>query len=682
MGRTVKKQSTELTPSQQKRREELREYASKDFPWFAENFLRIMDRDNPAGPKIVPFKLNPCQRELHNLIERIKAFNLRRTRAMNAIDSRIPASEFPVEVAVLKARKGGVSTMLRARQFWRAETTPHLRAIVMAHEKKSARTIKKIGDTFHYQWPNPETSGTTLVDPKTGEPAPDIRIPINRLADDIMEWDPKHGSSMVVQTAGSQKGTSRGDTYHFVHVSEHAHYPSSDEVSATLNARVPYHETYYESTANGEGGEFYETWKHGIDIDEAERRLDAGEPMPATWNGAFRFFWPWWKDPGYRVPLGPGERELIDATLSEREQEMRSLYGVDHEQLNFRRKKLTGECTKQSKMAPEDYWEQEYPSCPEDAFVAAGEAVFDRKILSKMAREAEALQPRTFFPHRISENQWDLRPTNATNANVWIYEAPRTGAMYVIGVDAATGKPGGDWSVISVFDRVDGTIAVEVARVRSKIPPAPLGELAIYLAQMYNNAFIVPESNPPGNTTCQRIFDLRYPHVYIRKDVDLIANIGPSNDAFRFGFWQSQNSRSKLVEHGQLLLMDRQVILRTPAAIHEWKVFAKIARTANSAVKPQAPDGENDDCVMADLLALHGAFVPTAGAPPIFVQEERPAIGMPTVLSEEDERNHIHALVEKVKKEAEKKTLRQMRLEEQRFSQSLRSAGRTGSPFS
>lgn len=55
-----------------------------------------------------------------------------------------------------------------------------------------------------------------------------------------------------------------------------------------------------------------------------------------------------------------------------------------------------------------------------------------------------------------------------------------------MGVDAAEGLENGDWSVISIFDRTNGTKMVEVARVRSKTPARELGEMANFLGWMYN----------------------------------------------------------------------------------------------------------------------------------------------------------------------------------------------------
>lgn len=653
MGRTVKaSKPEELTPDQQAHRDEIRARLSGDFRSFAEAYLRIMDRDNPRGPQIIPFAFNACQRELDTLINRIKAFNIARTQATRAMDGRTEVSDLPVEVVAVKARKGGVSTYLRARQFWRSEFTPHLRSIVMAHEKKSSRTIAKIGVTFHTMWPKRVYDDTKKRD------VPDIRIPIRRLSDDNMEWESEHGSSMVVQTAGSKQGTSRGDTYHFAHFSEYAHYPASDEVAATLNARVPYHETYYESTANGEGGEFYELARHSITIEEAEERLARGEAMPETWNGAFLFFWPWWKDPGYRLPLGPGEESMIRDSLSEREEELIELYDVDFEQLKFRRQKLRGECTKQSKMAPEDYWEQEYPSCLEDAFVAAGDEVFDRRRLSKMGKMAEDGRPLTYRPMRVSENNWVMREAVPSNATMWVFEPPRKGGKYVIGVDTAQGLKHGDWSVITVFDRTDGTVAIEVCRVRAKIQPSPLGELAVQIAMVYNDAFIVPEKNPPGNATCERIFNLGYTNVYIHKNPDLISSHVVVNSFF-YGFDTKGKSRANLVDNGVRYMLDDMVVLRSPEAIQEWKIFSKIDG------KAQAPEGECDDCVMADLLALHGAFVREAGAPPIFVANERPKVETPSWITNEDTKAEFQKLVEEKKKRDEMRTMRQRRLAEQ-----------------
>ena len=55
------------------------------------------------------------------------------------------------------------------------------------------------------------------------------------------------------------------------------------------------------------------------------------------------------------------------------------------------------------------------------------------------------------------------------NANFWIYERPKPGRFYCAGIDVAQGLATGDWSVIMVYDRTDGTFYREARSLGS--PP-------------------------------------------------------------------------------------------------------------------------------------------------------------------------------------------------------------------
>lgn len=584
--------------------DEQREIWAKDFELFARERLTVLDRDHPGGPRYIPFVFNDLQKALHACIEKVREFNRLRTTYANARDPNIQISDLPIHLVVLKARKGGCSTYLTARAFWKGEFGDGEKGLIMAHEKPAAQNIASLIAPCHYGWKD-----TNLC----------TRRKITRFSGDAIVWHPQYGSQITVKTAGSRVGSSRSYTYTFVHISEEAHFPASDEVSAALNAATPFSERYEESTANGEGNLFHESWRRAMYVEDAIERLQSGRAFPPDWNGKFRFFWAWHSDKGYSRALMPGERERIEASLDDREQELISQFGVSYEQLAWRRSKIAGDCSDQGSMEPVDYFAQEFPSTPEEAFVAKGKTVFDQKRLQRM-REAgeqnlESGAVEMFRLRRLSEGaDFDLVPVKShKSASFFRYEMPNPMEQYIIGGDAAEGLEHGDWSTCTIWARRDGTHTEEVARFIAKIGAEELGEVMVWLAKQYNNAFLIPEGRYPGNATCNRIVSLDYFNIYQRKNPDKVGEQA-EQEAFLLGFitaaGKKGNSKALIVELAVRMLRDSKILLRTPEAIRQWKIFQQLDGGYS------APDGENDDCVMADLFAIYAQFTP--GVAPYF----------------------------------------------------------------
>lgn len=571
----------------------------EDFRLFARERLTVLDRDHPNGSRFISFVFNPLQDALHKTIEKIEEFNLLRTKLANDEDGETEITSYPVHLVILKARKGGCSTYLVGRNFWRGEHHDGHKGLIMAHEKPAAQNIAQIISPFHYAWNDPDGIGT--------------RRQITRITGDLVVWHPRYQSQIITKTAGNKKGSSRSYTYNFLHISEEAHFDASDEVSSALNASVMYAEKYEESTAAGEGNIFYESWRRAISVEDALDRLRTGRPMPPTWNKKFRFFWAWHQDPGYRRALMPGEGALITKTMDEEEKYLVEAYGCTLEQLAWRRDKIAGDCSDQAEMDPLDYFHQEYPSDPDEAFVSKGKTVFAQKRLKSMRDageiEMDSGNVEMFRLRRESEGaDFSMAVTkNQSAATFFIFERPRPGMQYIMGGDAAEGLSHGDWSTTSVWARCDGQFFEEVARFVGKVGAEELGEIMVWCAKMYNDAFLIPEGRYPGNATCARIINLGYNNIYMRKNPDKVGEQGEP-ESFFVGFMTAAgkkgNAKALIVELAVRMLRDGKILLRHPEACRQWKIFQQIDGGYG------APEGDNDDMVMSDLFAIFAQFTP------------------------------------------------------------------------
>jgi hypothetical protein len=166
----------------------------------------------------------------------------------------------------------------------------------------------------------------------------------------------------MVATAGGD-GIARGETVTHVHLSEVAFWPTAtaaDNLNALLQAIPNTRDTevYVESTANGMNGVFYDLWMGAVN----------------GTNGFIAFFSPWFDSPEYREPVP----EKFERTYEE--QELADLYGLDNEQLMFRRQKIA--------QNGREAFQQEYPSNADEAFIASGRPVFNPEQIQEWLRNA------------------------------------------------------------------------------------------------------------------------------------------------------------------------------------------------------------------------------------------------------------------------------------------------------
>lgn len=568
-----------------------------DHEGFCARRLDIIDRSSPDGASYIPFVWNNAQMEMERVRNMVKQFNiLRSTMLKERHGSTIPITPLPIHMVCLKARKVGCSTWLASKNLHLCEFVPGTSSMVMAHRKDAV--VFDILQAFIHRYRDDEL--------KTGQH-------IRYKSQNMIGWDRDHGSRIVMKTAGAKRGSSRSATYHFMHLSEEAWFPRSDEAAAALNAKVKYSEVWEESTANGHGDMFHTSWRNALWVEDAIDLLINGEDLPIAWNGKFRFFWPWYRDDQYRSPILEFEAENIRRTLSPREKFLIDL-GIDLEQLKFRRQKIATECAMQQAMPPEDYFDQEYPTTPDDAFVSQGINVFSGRAIGEL--ELKDRKGEYYRIERLDEMDFSIIPvTSELGANYFRYHEPMAGHQYVIGVDTAEGLTEGDWSVVSVWDRMKGDTAKEVARYRGKHDPEDLAEIAYWLSQIYNDAFIIPEWNPPGNATCIKLHKLGAQNVYHTTNEERVTDrVDPEH--FTIGFRTSKHTKAMIVSVCQVQMREGKIDLKNTQALEEWRAY----RNVNGST--EAPVGMNDDCVMADAMALWAHFTPGVTTPMIWSDEE------------------------------------------------------------
>jgi hypothetical protein len=289
-----------LTSKDLKRRLYLRD----NMPYYAAEFLYIRTKSG----EITPFVLNTAQKHIHESIEKQKT------------------ETGKVRALILKGRQQGCSTYVGARFYHHTTHYRGIRTFILTHEQEATQNLFNMVERYHqYMHPN--------LKPSTGAS--------NRkeLIFDGLD------SGYRLGTAGT-KGVGRSATIQLFHGSEVAFWPHADTHVAGILQAVPDKagtEVILESTANGLGNYFHQTWQ--------QAEVGANDYIP--------IFIPWYWQDEYRTPLP------ADFELTEEEEKFKRIYSLKDEQILWRRKKII-------ELKDPLLFKQEYPSNPDEAFQTTG----------------------------------------------------------------------------------------------------------------------------------------------------------------------------------------------------------------------------------------------------------------------------------------------------------------------
>lgn len=281
----------------------------EDFPLYSRNHLKIRSKEGT----IVPLVLNYAQEKLHAQIERQRMSTGR------------------VRMLILKARQQGFSTYVGGRFYHHTTRFSGKATFILSHEADTTEKLFQIVERYHKNCPDAAKMQTDVANRR--------RMVFSGI-----------NSEYFVGTAGNEN-VGRGGTIQYLHASEAAFYPDGDGFSKGLLQSVPDlpgTEVIIESTANGMDALFYRMC------------MDA-----QNGKGDFElFFSPWFWQLEYRKEVPE------DFVLTLEEDKIKELYGLDNEQIYWRRNKIEGAFKGDVKS-----FMQEYPANVEEAFVSSGDSL-------------------------------------------------------------------------------------------------------------------------------------------------------------------------------------------------------------------------------------------------------------------------------------------------------------------
>ena len=184
--------------------------------------------------------------------------------------------------------------------------------------------------------------------------------------------------------------------------------------------------------------------------------------------------------------------------------------GLDHEQLAWRRWAIENNCG-----GDVELFRQEYPACPEEAFLSTGSCIFDKAAL--MAR-LQALEPplrRVRFEYAERGGLLTLVGAVDDKAGpVLIYREPEPGKPYVLGGDTA-----GDGSDNFTGQVLDNTTGGQVAVLKQPFDEDEYARQMMCLGYFYNTALLGIEANF-STFPIKECTRLGYPRQYAREVTD------------------------------------------------------------------------------------------------------------------------------------------------------------------
>ncbi|MGH9197745.1 MAG: hypothetical protein ACRD1T_18630, partial [Acidimicrobiia bacterium] len=360
----------------------------------------------------------------------------------------------PVRAIILKARQIGASTAVRAINFNHSFQTSHARSVVIADESDTSEHLLNIDKLFWSSWPF----------------APLFTIKYD--ARDEMTWR-ETGSSVKIGTARNTR-FGRGRTISFLHGSEVGFWDKPSKLMTGLRQAIPNRPGTYiflESTAHGVGNYFHSTWQAALSGDV--------EYVP--------LFFTWWKHYEYCASYA-GIRNLRLVKLSEEERILRAL-GVSDDHLLWRRWAIPNLLN-----GDEEAFHQEYPSTPEEAFIASGTNVFPESELQVCYR------PEPGAHVTLNHTGRGIETISNRFGECIIYRRPgsRTRNDYIVAGDAKRDVKRGDYAAIQVLNR---TTFEQVAVWHGRCHPYKLAQEIAKLGYYFHTALATVETNGPGQLT-------------------------------------------------------------------------------------------------------------------------------------------------------------------------------------
>lgn len=496
---------------------------------YIENYIKIRDKKN----NIVSLVLNEPQLKYYNVIK-----EMYRKRK-------------PIRIIILKARQMGFSTETEAIIFKNVVTHHNYNAGIVAHKEDSTTNLFNMSKRMLEYLPE------------------DIKPEQKKSNAKELVFNNDQGtgldSRIKCMTAGG-KGIGRSDTFTALHLSELAFWEGDKKATMTglLQAvpNTPDSMIIIESTANG-----YEYFKEMWD------RAVAGKsdfyPLFIGWNELKEYCMPY-----------------TGFDLTQEERELKEQYNLTLEQLTWRRWCIQNNCS-----GDINQFKQEYPICPEEAFLSTGNCYFNKEnIINRINTAPEPLVRGKFTCYYDGIRIRNQKFLEQEEGNIKIYEYPEKRVPYVLGGDTA--GEGSDYFTAHVINNITGK---QVAVLKQQYNEIEYVKQVYCLGMFYNCALVGLENNFSTYPT-QKLMELNYPNQYVRKKEDQYNNKYEKS----YGFKTTSITRPYILGLLQEIIHNNTDVIQDKETLREMLTFI-----VNDKGKAEAEEGYHDDLVMALAISYY-----------------------------------------------------------------------------
>lgn len=389
-----------------------------------------------------------------------------------------------------------------------------------------------------------------------------------------------NGSSITCMTAGN-KDCGRGATYNgIVHLSEFSFWKNQDtQLKSILQAVSSSATVVIESTSNGFN-------KYSELFLQAQNGENSFKPFFFNWINGRSLFEKQYKQAVKEYKAKHNNKMLTVDEYDEEEKELAKI-GMTPEQAVWRRNKIS--------VSGLDAFHIEFPSTPQESFVATGSSVFDNK---RVCTVLSSIIERKINPLALDKIKGipALLRKHVQNKSFLIWDIPKKGEKYYLGVDVAEGLGGKrDYSTIFVMDS-NGN---QCAEFRSnKIKPYEFADIVYEVGIWFNKGMLTIEKASGGHSVIERLrYDKHYMNMIKYKTYDEFNRM-----IWNVGFDTNNKTKSIAVNDAREWFDKGLICINSKNLLEEMKVFVAEDNGSMNAVS-----GSHDDLISALWLCIQGA---------------------------------------------------------------------------
>ncbi len=476
----------------------------------------------------------------------------------------------PFAGIILKARREGMSTLIAAYHYHKVRWWRGQNCYQTAHDDDTVEELFSMVIRFHDNLPD------------------ELKPPTKHKTRQELEYAAPWDSHLRTRVA-KYLDIGRGKTIHHAHLSEIAFYPDPETIFAGILDAVPLQgptSIILESTANGA-----ETWFESVCTMASRTREDASVLGGRRWQLVFL---PWFWNPWNVLPVGPAFQ------LTAEEVDLQKRFILRPEQLAWRRSTLQ----EKELLHPgrgRKVFMQENPATPDEAFISSGECIFPEDALDRLKRQQ---RPPILGYQVVKVGTWRhalVRHPEPAAAPFQVWEPPRRGYEYTVGVDTARGGGRDDSAVVII--RMPEYRQVAQWYDNSTAPKQLAYKIAAMARYYGTGADTMPicivEVNDAGilvNAELEAMRGLEPLDIYVWEYLDKVGQ----QTTTKTGWWTSYATKDALVGVANSLLMAGSVLVPSKAIQDDMKRTVEIV--------PKVYRTHGCDLTMAWLMAVFAAY--------------------------------------------------------------------------